>query len=129
VNRREEAEVLRARLSQDFPCGRPVYIQWVPVLRYYDKEAKKWKPCFADCLRVGRRIRIRMSISACSRKRDVWETFLHEWVHAMEWKGAAWEQHPAIRDGDRDHTPAFWAQYGELYEWFFHQGGCGSLGF
>ena len=97
-------------------------------MKYYCKRRKKWISYYGDTYRDGRQIIIRLNQKLNRRRRDAWETLLQEWCHAMEWKGSYWETHPENVEGERDHTPAFWAQYGEIYEWFFHQNAGWELG-
>tara|TARA_R110000787_G_scaffold219116_2_gene327850 strand:- start:402 stop:794 length:393 start_codon:yes stop_codon:yes gene_type:complete len=128
VKLREECAVLLKALGENFPTGMSVYIEWLPQIRYWDKAAKKWRHVYADIGRVGRRLRIRMSAYMNRTKRGAQDTLIHEFCHAIDWKTATWENHPANADGERDHPPAFWAQYGEIYEWFYHDGGRERLG-
>ncbi len=125
MNVQEECQILAEALSDKFPTGWPVFIHWHEELTCYHEGERI--PIYADCTRIKKGIRIRMSRKKCRQKRVAFETLIHEYAHAMEWKGRRWEHHPANLDGERDHTPAFWAQYGELYEWFFHQGGRQTL--
>lgn len=108
-------------LEQEFPCGRPVKLRWRKELTWFDRDAQKHKQYFGHTAREGARLEIVLSRRMCRRRRDALETLLHEWAHCMLWGPATLDTNP--RHNDRQHKGAFGAQYWEIYDRYFHEGG------
>ena len=48
------------------------------------------------------------------------ESLCHEWAHCVLWGSATIEHNPKCND----HSPAFWAQYGEIIDRWSNDGGA-----
>lgn len=111
----EECQLVLRWLEQEFPCGRPVKLRWRKEL------IDGGHPLFGVTYRIGRGFEIYLSKKKCRRRRDAVETLLHEWAHCILWGPASIEYNKvALR---RDHKGAFGAQYWEIYDRYFHEGG------
>ena len=112
-NRFQRCEQVLAWLVAEYPCGRPVSIEWKPQLK--DKTGE-W---MAHTVRRGRALEIHMSRRMLRTWMESVDTLLHEYAHAVLWGVAGQE----TDDTGRHHPPAFWAQYGEISDRWNHEGG------
>lgn len=115
-----KARTMRQRCKQilnwyqhDRPCGRPVDIIWV---RWTSKERKK---DYAETVRSGSRLKIKMNSTLCTRMDVSIEILIHEYAHCRLWGMAN------VEDSDKldCHDSVFWTEYGILYNMFHYLDG------
>lgn len=105
TSRRVLAEALVEWLRKQFPTPYPVELRWRK--RIADDP-------YGVSYRVGRRLYVVLSDSACRHKRDVVNVLLHEWAHCMEWRHETME-----RRRHHDHDDAWGLAYARIYRaWF-----------
>jgi hypothetical protein len=118
----EECVKVLSWLEKEFPCGRPVKLRWRANPTYYNREERKHKPLFGQTYRTPAGMTIILSKRMCRRRRDAVDTMIHEWGHCMLWGPATLEFNE--RHTERDHKGAFGMTYWEIYDRYFHEGGC-----